>query len=320
MVVACGLSSYNVALFHLTTHAFFKALLFLTAGSIIHALNDEQDIRKMGGLYKILPISFIALFIGSLALIGFPFLSGYYSKDLIIELIYVNSYFVSYNFYFILVLSAFFTTFYSFRLIYWVFLTSTNISRGLFKYILESSWIICIVLLVLIYSSIFGGFFLYDYFVGLGTTFFNKGIFILPKHYTFNYIEFLPVTIKLIPFFVGILGIIFCWSLYFCGIYLIYYLKIFLFTSYIFLIKKWYFDLLYNFFISNFFFMKGYFFTYLVIDKGFLEFFGPYGLTNLITFLSKLLMAQANNRNQLQYFFLIILMFLVTLFFFSFLI
>jgi len=110
MVVACGLSSYNVALFHLTTHAFFKALLFLTAGSIIHALNDEQDIRKMGGLVQLLPISYASLCLGSLALIGFPFFSGYYSKDLILELIFLQKNF-SYIFYFILIISAFFYNF-----------------------------------------------------------------------------------------------------------------------------------------------------------------------------------------------------------------
>jgi NADH:ubiquinone oxidoreductase subunit 5 (subunit L)/multisubunit Na+/H+ antiporter MnhA subunit len=85
MILACGLSIYNIGLFHLFNHAFFKALLFLSAGSIIHILNNEQDIRKMGGLAKLSPFVYISMIIASLALAGFPFLAGYYSKDQIIE-------------------------------------------------------------------------------------------------------------------------------------------------------------------------------------------------------------------------------------------
>jgi len=93
MVFICGLSNYSLSLFHLTNHAFFKALLFLSAGSIIHALSDEQDIRKFGGLLKILPFSYLMILIGSLSLMGIPFLTGFYSKDLIIEIAFVSYYF-----------------------------------------------------------------------------------------------------------------------------------------------------------------------------------------------------------------------------------
>jgi len=93
MIFACGLSNYTVSLFHLMNHAFFKALLFLSAGCVIHAMADEQDMRKMGGLLKILPVSYIMILIGSLALMGFPFLSGFYSKDIILELSYGTYYF-----------------------------------------------------------------------------------------------------------------------------------------------------------------------------------------------------------------------------------
>lgn len=88
MVMVCGLSGYSVSLFHLTNHAFFKALLFLSAGSVIHAISDEQDLRKMGGLVSLLPYSYAAILVGSLSLMGFPFLAGFYSKDLILELFY----------------------------------------------------------------------------------------------------------------------------------------------------------------------------------------------------------------------------------------
>jgi len=90
MVFACGLSNYNVGLFHLANHAFFKALLFLGAGSVIHALSDEQDMRKMGGIRRLLPFSYSIMLVGSLALMGFPFLAGFYSKDVILEVSYMT--------------------------------------------------------------------------------------------------------------------------------------------------------------------------------------------------------------------------------------
>jgi NADH-ubiquinone oxidoreductase chain 5 len=92
MIFACGLSCYHVSMFHLVNHAFFKALLFLTAGSVIHAVSDEQDMRKMGSLLKLLPLTYSLMLIGSLALTGFPFLTGFYSKDFILELSQVTKY------------------------------------------------------------------------------------------------------------------------------------------------------------------------------------------------------------------------------------
>jgi len=88
MIFACGLSNYTISLFHLMNHAFFKALLFLSAGSVIHAMADEQDMRKMGGLLKVIPVTYIMIVVGSLALMGFPFLTGFYSKDILLELAY----------------------------------------------------------------------------------------------------------------------------------------------------------------------------------------------------------------------------------------
>jgi NADH-ubiquinone oxidoreductase chain 5 len=121
MIFACGLSNYNVSFFHLINHAYFKALLFLSAGSVIHALNDEQDMRKMGGLIKILPYTYIMILIGSLSLMGFPFLTGFYSKDVILELAY-SKYTIMGSFsYYLGLVSAFFTAFYSFRVLYLTF-------------------------------------------------------------------------------------------------------------------------------------------------------------------------------------------------------
>ena len=123
MVFASGLSNYLVGIFHLSNHAFFKALLFLSAGSVIHAISDEQDMRKMGGLKNLLPFTYSMVVIGSLALTGFPFLTGFYSKDLILEVAYGKYTILGYFSYFLGTFSAFFTAFYSTRLLYLTFLT-----------------------------------------------------------------------------------------------------------------------------------------------------------------------------------------------------
>jgi len=121
MVFSCGVSNYSASFFHLVNHAFFKALLFLCAGSVIHAMLNEQDIRRMGGLSKILPITYIMMFIGSLSLLGFPFLTGFYSKDVILELTFA-SYSINGMFaYFLGIISVMFTAFYSMRLLHLTF-------------------------------------------------------------------------------------------------------------------------------------------------------------------------------------------------------
>ncbi len=283
MILACGLSNYNLALFHLVTHAFFKALLFLTAGSIIHSVVDEQDIRKMGGLQRILPISYAALLIGSLALTGFPFLAGYYSKDYIMESVFVSNTSYSYILYILVVLIAFFTSIYSLRILFLVFFTKTNISRGAFSYISESSWIICSVLIILCIFSIFSGYFLFDIYAGFGSLFLSNSILILPQHYYQQYSEFLPIFIKLIPLFLGFFVIFLFFFIYYFFFSIIYDFKFKYLFIYRFLIKKWFFDIFFNknFVLPLYYF--GYNITYRLIDKGILELIGPRGLTLLLT-------------------------------------
>jgi NADH-ubiquinone oxidoreductase chain 5 len=118
MFFISGLSNYNISIFHLFNHAFFKALLFLSMGSIIHSLLDEQDFRKMGGLIKLLPFTYVMVLIGSLALGGFPFLTGFYSKDFLLESAFSRYYIDAFFFYFLGISAAFFTLFYSIRLIF----------------------------------------------------------------------------------------------------------------------------------------------------------------------------------------------------------
>lgn len=152
MVLICGFSFYNLSLFHLINHGFFKALLFLSSGSIIHAIADEQDIRKIGRLNIINPVTYICFVIGSLSLMGLPFLSGFYSKDLIIEVAYSN-FFFRFTFW-ISLISACLTSFYSIRGLHYVFFSNTNIQKKTFKSLHESDNFIIVTLSTLAILSI----------------------------------------------------------------------------------------------------------------------------------------------------------------------
>ena len=200
MIFICGLSNYSLSFFHLFNHAFFKALLFLGAGSLIHGLSNEQDMRRMGGFLSLLPFTYTAMLIGSLSLMGFPFLSGFYSKDIILEVAYVT-YTISSKFAYTLgTLSAFFTAFYSFRLLFLVFLKKTNS----FKYYVENLHEVkkgtASVLAFLCLASLFSGYLFKDLFIGMGSDFFSLSIYNkpLPNLASIDS-EFLSYHIKLIP-------------------------------------------------------------------------------------------------------------------------
>ncbi len=200
LFMAVGLSQYNVALFHLVNHAFFKALLFLAAGSVIHAMADQQDIRRLGGLIKFLPFTYTAILIGSLSLMALPWLTGFYSKDLIIELAYSKYQFSGMAAYYLGTLTAIFTAFYSFRLISLVFLTYPNAPKNDYINSHEASISVIIPLFLLSLASIFFGFIFADLFVGIGTDFFGNSLFIHPNHINLVEAEFsLPLIIKLLP-------------------------------------------------------------------------------------------------------------------------
>jgi NADH-ubiquinone oxidoreductase chain 5 len=200
MFMSIGLSQYNVALFHMVNHAFFKALLFLSAGAVIHAMADQQDVRKLGGLINFLPFTYTAILIGSLSLMALPWLTGFYSKDLIIELAYAQYQFSGQAAYWLGTLTAILTAFYSFRLISLVFLTYPNAPKSDYLHSHEAGLAVVIPLLVLSLFSIFFGFIFSDLFVGLGTDFFANSLFIHPDHVTLVEAEFsLPLTFKLLP-------------------------------------------------------------------------------------------------------------------------
>ena len=291
MVFACGLSSYEVGVFHLFNHAFFKALLFLGAGSIIHAVSNEQDMRKMGGLKSLLPFSYAITFIGSLALIGFPFLSGFYSKDTILEISFSKYTILSHFSFYLGTFAAFFTAFYSTRLIILVFLGNSNGNKISLINAHEGSWRMSFPLFLLAILSIFIGFFTKDLLIGFGTNFWLTSIFILPQNYTLSDIEFLNIFFKQMPLIFTLGGIFCAFYIYIYNMnyyFIIKKLKIFNF-AYTFFNKKWYFDKLYNTHISQNFLYYSYHFSYKDLDRGFLEEYGPFGLINILKAISKYL-------------------------------
>nr|YP_010616495.1 NADH dehydrogenase subunit 5 [Peronosclerospora sorghi]WAU47929.1 NADH dehydrogenase subunit 5 [Peronosclerospora sorghi] len=289
MFFVCGLSNYPLAIFHLFNHAYFKALLFLCSGAVIHAMGDEQDIRKMGGLRRILPFTYIMFQIGSLSLMGFPFLTGFYSKDPILEIACANFDETGLFAYILGTTGAFFTAFYSTRLIFFSFLSETNAHKNSIKNAHDVPLWMAIPLALLAFASIFFGYLFKDMFIGLGSPFWNNSIYINPSHNQMIDAEFLPTFLKLLPVFLSFGGLFSAIYLYFYKFKFLYKLKISKYGIYFynFLNRKWYFDKVYSEFINQFFLKMGYDFTYKKIDKGLLEMCGPYGLINIFYFLIK---------------------------------
>jgi len=285
MIFACGLSNYSAGIFHLSNHAFFKALLFLSAGSIIHAINDEQDMRKMGGLRNLLPFTYNMVVIGSLALIGFPFLTGFYSKDLVLELAF--SKFSSFGFfsYFLGSFGAFFTAFYSTRLICLTFLTEPGGHKNVISFVTDTPTAITLVLGILAVPSIFIGFYSKDMIVGFGSEFFGTSVYVPLKNVNIFDYEFISIYYKLLPIILSLFGIIFSFILYVFNYKLLFYIKMSLYGKkiYNFFSKKWFFDKIFNEFFGQFFFKFGYSISYKFVDRGVFEILGPTGLSFSIT-------------------------------------
>jgi len=291
MVFACGLSNYSVGVFHLVNHAFFKALLFLGAGSIIHAVADEQDMRKMGGLKNLVPFTYSMMVIGSLALIGFPFLTGFYSKDVILEVAY-GKYTTQGHFSYILgSMGAFLTAFYSTRLVYLTFLTTPNGYKSVICKAYDSSYQICIALAILSIPSMFIGYYTKDMIIGLGTDFWGNSLYVLPENMNMIDAEFITHFFKILPVILSICGASLSFILYTFGSKLLFKLKISYFGKkiYNFLNKKWFFDKVYNEIVGQFFFKFGYNTSYKIIDRGIFEIFGPLGLSTAISHKSRLI-------------------------------
>lgn len=293
MFFACGLSNYPVAIFHLSNHAYFKALLFLCSGAVIHAMGDEQDIRKMGGLRRILPFTYVMFLIGSLSLMGFPFLTGFYSKDLILEIAFSTFNETGHFAYWLGTVGAFFTAFYSTRLLFFAFLSETNAYKNVIKNAHDVPLEMGLPLALLALGSIFIGYISRDMFVGLGTNFWNNSIYIMPNNNQMIDAEFLYTFFKLLPVLLSFFGLFSAFYLYFFKFKFLYNLKMSKYGLYLynFLNRKWYFDKLYYEFINQYILKIGYNFTYKHIDKGLIEMCGPYGFINIFSFLSQQIIA-----------------------------
>lgn len=283
MVFACGLSNYSIGIFHLVNHAFFKALLFLSAGAVIHALNDEQDMRKMGGLVNLLPFTYTMILIGSLSLMALPFLTGFYSKDLILEVAFGQYLFTGNVAYWLGTISAVFTAFYSLRLLALTFLTYPNGPKINYLGTHEAPLIMAIPLVLLAIMSIFFGYVTKDLFIGVGTNFWGNSLFVHPNHVSLIEAEFaIPTFYKLLPLFGSLFG---------GGFALVLYHLFPLFTIsltentlgrtlYRFLNQKYWFDNIYNNLVLSKLLNFGYT-TNKTLDRGVIELVGPYGLVNV---------------------------------------
>jgi NADH:ubiquinone oxidoreductase subunit 5 (subunit L)/multisubunit Na+/H+ antiporter MnhA subunit len=282
MVFACGLSHYSVALFHLANHALFKALLFLSAGCIIHGLMDEQDLRKMGGTIRLLPMSYIMILIGSLALVGFPFLTGFYSKDVILEVALTKPSSVGNFTHWLGCFGAFCTSFYSFRLIFLTFINITSSNKVYIENAHDAPVKMAVPLMILAVGSIFWGFFSRDAFLGLGTPLFMNTITTSFENLVSIDAEFASSSLKNIPFFLTVLGSVLSFLLINCSfssksVVFDYKMTKSYRNLYNFLSKKWHFDQLSSEFIVHRLMNFGYTISFQLLDKGNIEVFGAFG-------------------------------------------
>ena len=286
MFFAAGVSAYPAAMFHLTTHAFFKALLFLGAGSVIHALSNEQDLRNMGGIWRQIPVTYAVMWIGSLALAGFPFFAGFYSKDMILEAAYGAHTSAGLLAFWLGCAAALLTAFYSWRLLIMAFHGPPRASVEIMAHVHESPNVMTLPLIPLALGAIFAGWMGYDLFVGNHwQEFWGDSLFILPTHQAMEAAHHVPTWVKLLPIGLASAGV--------AGAYIGYvrlpWLPVSLASRtgalYQFLFNKWYFDELYDqIFVKpavrcgNLLWTRG--------DKGVIDHYGPDGLSAAVARLS----------------------------------
>ena len=286
MFFAAGVSAYPAAMFHLTTHAFFKALLFLGAGSVIHSLSNEQDLRNMGGMWRRIPVTYAIMWIGSLALAGFPFFSGFYSKDMILEAAYGAHTSVGLLAFWLGCAAAFLTAFYSWRLLIMAFHGTPRASDEIMAHVHESPNVMTLPLVPLALGAIFAGWMGYDLFVGNHwQEFWRDSLFILPTHQAMEAAHHVPTWVKLLPIGLASAGVM--------GAYIAYVRLPWLPVSlagrtgalYQFLFNKWYFDELYDrIFVKPA--VRCGMLLWTRGDKGVIDHYGPDGLSAAVARLS----------------------------------
>ena len=283
MFFAAGVGAYNVAMFHLFTHAFFKALLFLGSGSVIHSFKNEQNINQMGGIWKKLPYTWVLMIIGTLALTGFPFLSGFYSKDAIIEYAYLRGNTAGYYAVVVGIFTALLTSIYSWRLIFKTFHGTYNNKKLKINTMHESPFVMLTPLIILAIGSIFAGYFFKELFIGHSSSnyFWTDSIkFLLPLS-----LDHPPLWIIYITPIIVILSIPLSYYLFVKNKNITNWLVNENQPLYNFLLNKWYFDELYNFLFVKSFKKIGIFF-WKNVDIKIIDKFGPDGISNLIKIFS----------------------------------
>jgi NADH-quinone oxidoreductase subunit L len=279
MFVALGVGGYGIAIFHLFTHAFFKALLFLGAGSVIHAMSGEQDMRKMGGLAPHIRVTWAMMLIGTLALTGFPLSAGYFSKDAIIESAYASHAGPHMFAFGLLVIAAFCTSFYSWRL---AFMTFNGVSRAdahTKEHVHESSQVMLIPLYILAIGAVVAGFLFQDFFIGHEeAAFWGKSIYRSTENHLVHEIHDVPAWVKYSPFVAMVLGFLLATLFYIRNTELPKRLAAMHQPIYQFLLNKWYFDELYDLifvrpamWLGRFLWKKG--------DGAVIDGFGPDGVS-----------------------------------------
>jgi NADH-quinone oxidoreductase subunit L len=245
-------------MFHLFTHAFFKALLFLGSGSVIHAMSDEQDMRKMGGIRKLIPTTYWMMVIGTLALtgVGIPATiigtAGFFSKDAIIEGAFAGHNAVAPLAFTLLVVAACMTSFYSWRLIFMTFHGRPRASHDVMHHVHESPMVMLVPLFILAAGALFAGLLFHDYFIGEGyEAFWKAALFTLPDNHILHAIHEVPMWVKLAPFVAMLLGLGLAWHFYIRSPQTPVQLAAQHRGLYQFLLNKWYFDELYDFLFVN---------------------------------------------------------------------
>jgi NADH-quinone oxidoreductase subunit L len=245
MFFACGVSAYAAGIFHLYTHAFFKALLFLGAGSVIHAMSDEQDMRRMGGIWRRIPLTYALMWVGSLSLAGIPIFAGYYSKDLILEAAFGSDSAWSGYAFVLGIAAALMTAFYSWRLLFMTFHGTPRAPAEVMSHVHESPKIMTIPLILLALGAIFAG------LLGLPLVdehgeFWAGSIFVRPDHNPIEEAHHAPFLVVILPVIVAAIGIAIAYVFYIRQPDLPGRLAGSMNGVYRFLLNKWYFDELYD--------------------------------------------------------------------------
>ena len=247
MFIAAGVGAYQASIFHLFTHAFFKALLFLAAGSVIHAMSDEQDIRRMGGIWRKIPVTYAVMWIGSLALAGIPIFAGYYSKDAILEAAFAKHSVVGMYGFISGTLAAFLTAFYSWRLLILTFHGTPRASQETMGHVHESPAVMLGPLVLLAAGAVLTGIVFHEAFIGEHWLDFWRGSIVnAPGNTVLADMHHVPGIVALLPTLVGILGIGLAYVMYVAVPGLPARLADAVPGVYRFVLNKWYFDELYD--------------------------------------------------------------------------